>query len=116
MQYIYFWNAKKYRFFNLFTQCDIDKSTELKDVAARERFCFFEWAYEMSKSSEDFWDISYFLESQLYLEKCDKKKANNLPKNWDEDWCYINRGADGDELHECIEQLINNIKEHSDNE
>ncbi|MEK3697401.1 DUF262 domain-containing protein [Paenibacillus sp. FSL R10-2199] len=104
---------KKYRFFNLFTQNDIDKNSVLKDVAARERFCFFEWAYEFSKSSDDFWDISYFLESQLYTEKCDKKKADHLPKKQDEDWCYINRGIDGDELHKCIEQLINSIKESS---
>lgn len=106
---------KKYRFFNLFTQYHIDKSTALNDVAARERFCFFEWAYEISKSSEDFWDISYFLESQLYTEKCDKKKSDHLPKKQDEDWCCINRGTDGDELHECIEQLINSIKESSYN-
>lgn len=104
---------KKYRFFNLFTQNDIDKNSVLKDVVAKERFCFFEWAYEFSKSSDDFWDISYFLESQLYTEKCDKKKADHLPKEQNEDWCYINRGMDGDELHECIEQLTNRIKESS---
>ncbi len=106
---------KKYRFFSLFTQYDIDKSIALKDVAAREKFCFFEWAYEISKSSEDFWDISYFLESQLYIEKCDKKKASHLPKKANNDWCCINRGMDGDELNECIAQLINSIKENSYN-
>lgn len=98
---------KKYRFFSLFTQDDIEKSIELKDVAIREKFCFFEWAYEPSKSSEDFWDISYFLQSQLDIEKCNVKKSKFLPKKQNDKWCYINRGTDNDELYYCIKQLIN---------
>ena len=107
---------KKYRFFNLFTQRDIDDGIKLKDVAVREKFCFFEWAYELTKSSEDFWDISYFLESQLYTKECNKKKSKHLPKYQNEEWCCINRGTEDDELHDCIKQLINNIKEQSYNE
>lgn len=107
---------KKYRFFNLFTQDDIKKSIELKDVAVREKFCFFEWAYELSKSSGDFWDISYFLESQLYIEKCNIKKSKHLPQKQNKEWCCINRGTDDDELHNCIKQFIDNIKEQSCNE
>ena len=107
---------KKYRFFNLFTQEDIKNSRNLKYVVGRERFCFFEWAYELSKSSEDFWDISYFLESQLYKEKCNIKKSKHLPENQNEEWCCINRGTDNVKLHDCIKELIDNIKEQSCNE
>lgn len=107
---------KKYRFFNLFTQRDINDGIKLEDVAVREKFCFFEWAYELSKSSDDFWDISYFLESQLYIDKCSVKKSKHLPKNQNKEWCCINRGTDDDELHKCIEQLIYNIKEQICNE
>lgn len=101
---------KKYRFFNLFTEENIKNSTTMRDVIAREKFRFFELAYELSESSEDPWDISYFLESQLYVEKCDIKKSEHLPKNLDDEWCCMNRGKDGDELHTCIQELIDNIQ------
>ena len=102
---------ENYRFFNLFIQEDITNRIKLKDVAVRERFGFFERAYELLKSSEDFWDISYFLESQLYIEKCNIKKSKYLPKKQNEEWCYINRGEDNDGLHKCIERFIENIEE-----
>ena len=101
---------KDYRFFNLFTDKDISDSTELSKVTVRERFCFFELAYILSKSSGDFWDISYFLESQLYAEKCEIKKSEHLPEKSDTEWCFIDRGTEDDPLHKCIEVLIENIK------
>lgn len=104
---------KKYRFFNIFTNEDIENRTQLNDVTARERFCFFEFAYKYAKSSEDFWDISYLLESQLYYQMCDiKKDEKKLPKNVKESdpWCCVNRGCEHDELYQCIEELIRESK------
>lgn len=105
-----------YRFFSLFTHDDIQRGIELQYVAIRERFCFFEWAYELSKDSEDPWDISYFLESQLCEGKCNTKKSKQLPEKMDDEWCVVNRGCENDALHDCIQQLIDNIKEQSNNE
>lgn len=101
---------KTYRFFHLFTKEDIKEHTSLNDVTVREKFCFFEDAYEKAKKSDDVWDISYFLESQLYEKECKVKKEENLPEETDSEWCLINRGEKGDDLQKCLEQLIEKIK------
>ena len=101
---------QRYRFFNLFTKCDIDQNIALKDVTAREKFCFFEAAYNKAKNSDDLWDVSYFLESQLYDGECTVKKNRNLPRKTDNEWCFINRGEEEDSLYTCIKQLIKKIK------
>ena len=101
---------EKYRFFNLFTKEDIEKNTTLNDVTVREKFCFFEMAYQKAKNSEDIWDISYFLESQLYEKECKVKKNRSLPKNPENEWCLVNRGNLGDDLERCLKQLIEKIK------
>lgn len=103
---------ERYRFFSLFTKEDITDRKDLSEVTDRERFCFFEEAYRLAKTSDEFWDISYFLESQLYKGKCDVKKEKALPnvKREDNEWYYVNRGNDGDELNRCISELIENIK------
>lgn len=105
----------KYRFFNIFTTEDIAKHMSMRDVVARERFCFFEWAYNMAQKSDEQWDISYFLESQLYKDKCNVKKAAKLPKITDNEWCCIDRGNENDKLNDCIERLIESIKENKCN-
>lgn len=110
---------KKYRFFNLFTENDIKQKKSVRDVVAKDRFCFFEEAYLKSKTSEDIWDISYFLESQLYDEECKVIKGDNLPKIKREDigkqsqnsWFFINRGSENDKLHKSIGALIQKIKD-----
>lgn len=103
---------QRYRFFNLFTKDDIEKQTTLDDVTIRERFCFFEDAYKRAKMSDDLWDISYFLESQMYNEgECKVKKARNLPKETENEWCQVDRGNDNDELHNCLNQIIKEKKE-----
>lgn len=101
---------KKYRFFNIFTKDDIKKNTNLNDVTVREKFCFFETAYKKAKESEDNWDISYFLESQLYQKECMVKKEKKLPQKIEDDWCLINRGNEDDELQRCLDELIEKIK------
>lgn len=106
---------KKYRFFNLFNINNIENVTSLKDVATREKFCFFELAHLYIAKSEDPWDISYFLESQLYDEKCKLKKTSKLPliksdKNEVEiennEWCYVSRGEPEDELSQALANLV----------
>lgn len=106
------------RFFNLFSIDDIDNKTDIDDVVAKEKFCFFDWAYIHAKESDCIWDISYFLESQLYIDRCKIKKSKNLPeitKNMTEEeekievkdeWVVIDRGNENDELYKCIEKLI----------
>lgn len=103
---------ERYRFFSLFTKEDITGRKDLSEVTDRERFCFFEEAYRLAKTSDDPWDISYFLESQLYRGKCNVKKEKELPNDMKEDneWYCVNRGKDGDELNRCISELIENIK------
>ena len=106
---------EKYRFFSLFTNEDIDKKTDLSDVAARERFCFFEYAYDKSKDSDDIWDLSYFLESQLFEDECKTQKCKCLPNKREtkanSEWVYIDRGTDNDALNNCIKKMISEIKE-----
>ena len=100
---------EKYRFFKLFTNDDINTKKALADVvAAKEKFSFFEYAYKEAEQSDDFWDISYFLESQIYYdEKCTVKKRNNMPEKQENNkWCYINRGSQEDALNQCIKDLI----------
>lgn len=110
---------KDSRFFTLFTQKNIDDCTELENVVVKEKFCFFEKAYEILSSSSDFWDISYFLESQLYTKKCTINKSKYLPvydinkSNINKEWFYINRGED--ELYQCIAEFISSIKEETYN-
>lgn len=103
---------ERYRFFSLFTKEDIVGRKDLREVTDRERFCFFEEAYRLAKTSDDLWDISYFLESQLYKGKCNVKKEKELPnvKKEANEWYFVNRGNDGDELNRCISELIENIK------
>lgn len=113
---------KKYRFFNLFNEDDIENKTELKDITVREKFCFFEWAYSISINSEDPWDISYFLESQLYDERCTVKKASDLPKVVkktkdgniakieNNEWCFVSRGDGEDSLHKALKVVIDSKK------
>ncbi len=107
---------EKYRFFSLFGNEDVKEKTALSEVVTRERFCFFEDAYKKSKSSDDPWDLSYFLESQLYIDKCDIKKGKHLPsrkelEQHDSCWSYMERGKDDDELSTCLKKMINKIKE-----
>lgn len=106
---------EKYRFFSLFTKEDIKDKINLSDVTARERFCFFEDAYKKSEFSDDPWDLSYFLESQLYKSECNIKKSKILPTKKeieaDSCWVYMNRGAENDELSKCIKKMINKYKE-----
>lgn len=105
---------KKYRFFSLFSREDIEKKVLLPDVVAREKFCFFEEAYSMAKSSEDPWDLSYFLESQLYDKECSVKKCKDLPGKKElgdgSEWVCRCRGEDNDELNACLKELIQKIK------
>ncbi len=104
---------KRYKFFSIFEKEDIEKRNILNDVVARERFCFFETAYNKAKESEDIWDISYFLQSQLYDDECVDKKKEALPQYRDNpknEWCWIDRGSENDELHKCLKQLIDIIK------
>lgn len=103
----------EYRFFSLFNQDDIEKTKILEEVTAKERFGFFEWAYKYIESSENPWHISYFLESQLYDEKCNIKKYSSLPKtktNTDtknySDWHYISKGSESDKLYNAIKEIV----------
>lgn len=107
---------EKYRFFNLFTNEDIEKNTALNDVTTRERFSFFELAYTLAEKSDDIWDISYFLESQLCVGKCEIKKLKNLPKCENnntnivvDQWCYVNRGTNEDDLYKCISDIVEKV-------
>lgn len=105
---------KRYRFFNLFTENDIRSSNKLHEIIAKEKFCFLKEAYRLAKSSDNVWDISYFLESQLCIDKCDVKKSSNLPeinqgKHCD-DWCCFDRGEEQDELYKTLNELIELIK------
>ena len=107
---------KKYRFFNLFTNEDIEENKALNDVTARERFSFFELAYRLAEKSDDIWDISYFLESQLCVGKCETKKIKNIPQNKNRDnnnfvnqWCCVNRGEDNDGLYQCLTDMMKKI-------
>lgn len=105
---------EKYRFFNLFTNEDIEKNTALNDVTARERFSFFELAYKLAEKSDDIWDISYFLESQLCVGKCETKKLKNLPhtKNNNsvvDQWCCVNRGTNEDDLYKCLSDMVEKV-------
>ena len=99
-----------YRFFKLFTKNYIDAHTALDDITVRERknFCFFEKAYKWAKDSEDLWDVSYFLESQIYERPCNIKKAEKLPgkKEVESEWCQVDRGEENDELYNCLDQMI----------
>lgn len=101
---------KKYRFFNIFTIDDIVNRTTLDNVTVREKFCFFEKAYNIARKSEDIWDISYFLESQLYKNECNVCKKTNLPKEINNEWCIIDRGGEDDELQNCLKELIKKVK------
>ncbi len=107
---------KKYRFFNLFTNEDIEENKALNDVTARERFSFFELAYRLAEKSDDIWDISYFLESQLCVGKCETKKIKNIPQyknkhnnNFVNQWCCVNRGKDNDRLFHCLTDMMKKI-------
>ena len=102
---------EKYRFFSLFTKEDIDKKVILSEVVARERFCFFEYAYDKSKNSDDIWDLSYFLESQLFEDECKTQKCKHLPKTKENsEWIYIYRGEKNDALDNSIREMISEIK------
>ncbi|MCD8158133.1 MAG: hypothetical protein LUD77_04345, partial [Clostridiales bacterium] len=118
----------RYRFFSLFSPEDVYNKTKLNNIIMEEeKFCFYETAYNMLAKTNGIWDVSYFLESQLYTENHKINKKNNLPKlpesqinntgeykSYTDDWICINRGEENDELYNCIEELIKNIKKLSD--